>query len=91
MIFERLKELKDKQREMPSNSYNRYNATKDAMTLLQYNMNTANEALQHATNSHDHDKYIGIFEMLQLKYLLEDRSDDDIPFSIPEQSNGATD
>jgi hypothetical protein len=53
----------------------KHNATKDAMALLQYKQNTANEALEQAINTHDRDKYTGIIEKLQSKmdkHLLED-------------------
>jgi hypothetical protein len=57
----------------------KHNATKDAMALLQYKLNTANEALEQVINVHDRDKYTGIIEKLQHKmdmHLLEDSEED---------------
>jgi len=85
---------------MPSNSYNRYNATKDAMALLVFKLNTANEALLRAVNDVEREKYTRIIEKLQRKmdkHLLEDSDeepnyDDNTCFSsFEDRLNSATD
>jgi hypothetical protein len=77
----------------------KHNTTKDAMALLQYKLNTANEALERAVNIHECNKYTGIIEKLQCKmdkHLLEDSDKDtdneDDPFfsSFEDRLNSAT-
>jgi hypothetical protein len=62
-------------------------------------LDTANQALERAINSHERNKYIGIIEKLQRKmdkHLLEDSKedtddDDAVPSSFEERLNSATD
>jgi hypothetical protein len=78
----------------------KHNATKDAMALLVFKLNTANEALLRAVNDVEREKYTRIIEKLQRKmdkHLLEDSDeepnyDDNTCFSsFEDRLNSATD
>jgi hypothetical protein len=95
------KEMKKKNNSLISSQATaaKHNATKDAMALLQYKLDTANQASERAIHSHERNKYIGIIEKLQhkmdkhhLEDSEEDTDDDDaVPSSFEERLNSATD
>jgi hypothetical protein len=68
----------------------KHNATKDAMALLQYKLNTANEALEQVINVHE--KLQHKMDMHLLEDSEEDANDEDAYFSsFEDRLNSATD
>jgi len=69
-------------------------ASKNAMALVQFKLDAANEALEQATTTAHHEKYGAIVKKLSDKmdrYLMEDSDDDQAASTFQQQLDSATD
>jgi len=69
-------------------------ATRNAMALVHFKLDVANEALEQATTTHYHEKYRAIIKKLNDKmyrYLMEDSDDDQAAPTLQQQLDNATD
>jgi hypothetical protein len=72
----------------------KYSASKNAMALVQFKLHAANEALERATTTHNHEKYRAIIKSSNNKmdrYLMKDSDDDQVPSTFQQQLDSATD
>jgi len=69
-------------------------ALKTAMALVQFKLDAANEALERATTTPNHEKYRAIIKKLNDKmdrYLMEDSDDNQAPSTFQQQLDSASD
>jgi hypothetical protein len=69
-------------------------ASKNAMALVQFKLDAANEALERAITTPNHEKYRAIIKKLNDKmdrYLMEDSDDNQAPSTFQQQLDSASD